>query len=101
MEIKPEVWHLANDSAVQKSAADVMKPLESSGVDTLEVRKGKKVLETFTRDDLPSFSPPAPVVQELQNVDAERITAMEIIKPSFQNDLTWVFSDGSGGESMH
>jgi hypothetical protein len=38
-------------------------------------------------------------VEILADLEAKRaaIVALEVIKPSFQEDLTWVFSDGSGG----
>ena len=96
-DVRREVLQLAADPAVQKAAADVMKPLATPDVDTFEVRNGKKTLDTYTRSDLPSFSYPEPIVQELKGVDEDRTVALEIIKPSFEDTLSWVFSDGSGG----
>lgn len=96
--VSPAVYHLASDPNVRKAAHDVVRPLHSEGVDTFEVRDNKRVVESVTREDLPAFElPPPDGARDIDDVDPERVLALEVIKPSFQEDLTWVFSDGSGG----
>lgn len=97
VEIKPEVFQLANDIHIQKAASCIMKPLASEGIEKFEVRRGKEIMETFTRDDLPAFRPVPQTERAIHNVDNERIVALEIIKPSFEDNLTWLFSDGNEG----
>lgn len=96
--VSPIVYQLASDAGARKAAQDVVRPLHSDGVDTFEVRENKRVIQSITRSDLASFDLPTNSVEsDISDVDPERITALEVIKPSFQADLTWVFSDGSGG----
>lgn len=96
--VSPVVYQLASDAGVRKAASDVVRPLHSEGVDTFEVRDNRRVIESITREDLPAFDVAATIGErDIPDVDPERVTALEVIKPSFQEDLTWVFSDGSGG----
>lgn len=96
VEVRPEVFQLANDQETRKAASAVMKPLTSHGIDRFEVRSEGHVT-AYGREDLPAFAPPRPVEQEITNVDTEQTVALEVIKPSFEDGLTWMFSDGSGG----
>jgi len=96
-DVKIEVITLLSDPQVQRAAADVMKPLRSEGVEKFEVREGKRVIEEFTRADLSSFAEPEPIIQELKNVDEKRVLALKVIKPSFEDNLAWLFSDGGDG----
>jgi hypothetical protein len=97
IEVSGEVYALASDMRIREAAAAVMKPLHSVGIETFEVREGKRVIEAVRRDDLPAFDIPPPVEEEIKDVRSERIVALQVIKPCFEDGLTWVFSDGSGG----
>jgi hypothetical protein len=98
VEVKPEVFALANDVTIRRAIADVVKPLYVTGIDTFEIRDGNRVIHSFGREDLPAFDVPKIEDDELEDLDSERIAAYEVIKPSFEDSLTWVFSDGSGGK---
>lgn len=91
------VYRLASNPDVRRAARDMVAPLEADGVETFEVREGRKVIESVRREDLQSFELPAAVMRELAGVDPERVVVLEIIKACFESDLTWSFSDGSGG----
>ena len=54
-------------------------------------------MESIQRDDLPAFELPTGGERDITDGDAEHVAVLEVIKPSFQADLSWVFSDGSGG----
>ena len=91
--VNPVVYQLASDPRVRQAAHDVVRPLHAEGVDTFEVRDGKRVVESIGRQDLPGFElPTAADPRAISDVDPERVTAVEVIKPSFQEDLSWVFS---------
>lgn len=95
--VNPTVYKLASDPQVRQAARDVVKPLYSDGVDTFEVRHGTRVVESIGRDDLQAFDLPTADQTDITDGDPERVAVLEVIKPSFQDELTWVFSDGSGG----
>ena len=97
--VSPIVYRMASDPRIRKAAHDVVRPLRAPGVDTFEVREGRRVVESVTRDDLHAFELAAdpPPDNSDADVDRGRIAALEVVKPSFQKDLTWVFADGSGG----
>ena len=95
--VNPTVYRLASDPQVRKAARDVVKPLYADGIDTFEVRQAGRVVESVRREDLPAFELPLGDERDLIDIDPERIAVVEVIKPSFQEQLSWMFSDGSGG----
>lgn len=93
--VSKDVYQLATDAACRKQAHDVVLPVHADGIDTFEVRKGKQVIESVKKEDLPSFELPSPQEQPLDPVP-EVTQVVEVVKPSFAEDLTWTLSDGSG-----
>ena len=91
--VSPIVYRMASDPRIRKAAQDVVRPLHAPGVDSFEVREGRSVVESVTRDDLHAFDD----FDGLDTFDRGRIAALEVIEPAFQKHLPWVFSDGSGG----
>ena len=92
--IVPEpVYRLASDKACREALQRVVHPLKTPGITVFQVRAGERVVEEVTTDDLPAFEVPDPTVQTLPEQPAHLLT-VEIIKPSFEKDLTWTFSDG-------
>ena len=100
VEVRPETLQIAEDVSVRTAAVAVMKPLTQPGIETFEIRRGKKAVETFSKEDLPAFSLPIPTEKQITDVDAERVAAFVVVKPSFEDDLTWMFSDGKGGNRL-
>lgn len=93
--VRGEVYEIANDHMCRQAAENVVKPLRSQGIDVFEVRKGRHVIEKVTKEDLPSFElpeAPAKILDEVPPITE----VVEIVKPSFDEDLTWTLSDGNG-----
>lgn len=99
--VNRSVYLLAQSPRVRKAAADAMKPLRDEGIDRFEVRdQDERPIETVSKSDLQSFAVPLSgelLQQQTDDGSAVRDMFLEVIKPSFQGDLRWVFSDGSGG----
>ena len=94
--VRAEVYQMASDPDCRKAAEGVVKPLKVEGIDKFETRQGKQIVEQVTKDDLPAFEVPAPPAKELEPAPPTT-QLVEIVKPSFDQDLTWTFSDGSAG----
>lgn len=99
--VSKHVYDLAKSPKVRKAASDAMKPLRDRGIDRFEVRDAEqKPIETVDKNDLEAFALPLSLEGATQAADGGssiREQLVEVIKPSFQGDLRWVFSDGSGG----
>ena len=94
--VRGAVYDMASDPICRASAEKVVKPLNLKGIDRFEVRKGQQVIETITKEDLPAFVLPIPPERILDDTPP-MIQVVEVVKPSFAEDLTWTLSDGSGG----
>jgi hypothetical protein len=98
--INKNVYLLANSPRVRKAASDSMKPLRDVGITEFQVRDAnQESVETVKKDDLEAFALPLSTETALPKDDGSSVREqlVEVIKPSFQGDLRWVFSDGSGG----
>lgn len=94
IDVKPEVVNLYNDEGIRQASLDVVKPLETTGIDTFEVREETGPIDIIKREDLPSFASLSVTPPEVPLVTSERDAALVVIKPSFDDDLKWMFSDG-------
>lgn len=91
--VPAEVYRLAESPKVRNDVAGVVRPLEKSGITSLEVRGANAREPLATHDDLAAFDPIVP--SETDPVVAPREALLEVIKPSFEKSLKWMFSDGS------
>jgi hypothetical protein len=88
-----EVVALYNDPAVRAAARKVVAPLERTGIDVFQVKdEQSQVVEEVTKADLPAFSE---AVTERRVTGSDLETVLQIVKPSFDERLMWMFSDGS------
>lgn len=94
IDVTTEVVSLYNDQEVRRAALGVVKPLEQPGIDTFEVKEGTKVVEIIKKEDLPAFVSMSPTITHEPLSQGERRAAIVVVKPSFENDLKWMFSDG-------
>lgn len=94
IDVKPEVVRLYNDEGIRKAALGIVKPLESEGIDTFEVREQNRAIDIINKEDLSSFVALSSAVPDIPLVETDRDAALVIIKPSFEDDLKWMFSDG-------
>ena len=93
IEVPPEVIRLFNDFNTRDAFHRVLKPLETEGVDRFEARENADIVESVTREEAPSLIIPESSGALLEERDREEY--FEIIKPSFGEDLKWMFSDGA------
>lgn len=94
IDITPELLELYNDVKVREAAERIIKPLEEPGVDTFEIKDADGVVqEIVTKEDIPSFE----ISSTPENVLVDETTEafFEVVKPSFDENLKWVFSDGN------
>jgi hypothetical protein len=94
IDVTAEVVSLYNDQEVRRAALGVVKPLEQPGIDTFEVKEGTKVVEIIKKEDLPAFVSLSPTITHEPLSQGERKAAIVVVKPSFEDDLKWMFSDG-------
>lgn len=94
IDVKPQVVDLYNDDEVRKAALGIVKPLESEGIDSLAVKDGLETFEIIKLEDLPAFNSLSKASPDELLLEGERKAALTIIKPSFDDDLKWVFSEG-------
>ena len=98
-ETTEEAIRLYEDRKIREDAADSVKPLEAEGIDTLEVRRGRETLETVQKNEREAFVAAAekPDYKTLEpTVKSSAQRAVEIVKPSFADDLVWTVSGGEG-----
>jgi hypothetical protein len=93
--VQGSVYLIASDPSCRDAVQKVVKPVSIEGIDAFEVRRGKQVIEKVTKDDLPSFE--VPEISKVLPEQPPTTQVVEIVKPSFDEDLTWTLSDGSGG----
>jgi hypothetical protein len=92
--VRHEVYEIAADPVCREAVLKVVKPVRTEGIEAFEVRRGKQVIERVTKDDIRSFDLPEPVAKALPAVPP--VTQLvEVVKPSFAEDLTWTLSDGT------
>ena len=94
IDANPKAVRLYNDEGIRQASLDVVKPLETSGIDTFEIREKTGTIDIFKREDLPSFANLSITPSEIPLIENERDAALVVIKPSFDEDLKWMFSDG-------
>jgi hypothetical protein len=93
-DITPELLALFNDLKVREAAEKVIKPLDDPGIDKFEIKdETGATQETITKDDAPAFE--IPDTPERVLVDETTEAVFEVVKPSFDENLKWMFSDGN------
>lgn len=95
IDITPELLELFNDLKIREAAERIIKPLEASGVDTFAILdKAGLPRYVVTKEDVSSFEVPSTPENVL--IDETNDAFFEVVKPSFDETLKWVFSDGNG-----
>jgi len=86
---------LYHNDAVRDAVRRVVQPMERPGIDELQIRRGKEVIEKITKDEAPIFLNPLDE-RGLQGKEIASIREayLHIEKPSFVPGQTWRFSDG-------
>lgn len=101
IEVKPEVYRLANEPKVRKYLDGVIQPLKKPGMTKIEVKRRNRTLQTVKKEEVAYLSvDPLEEEKVLEKEGVHEVTRtayLEIVKPSFKEDNKWSFSDGSGG----
>lgn len=93
--VNKNVYQLYLDPAAREATQRALAPLRNPGIDTFGVVDGKKPIELVRREDLPYFEAPEPIEPPSEDVaESTYVAAYEIVKPSFENGLKWMLSDG-------
>lgn len=92
IEVHPDTIRLYNDSSVREAVYGTVKPLESEGIERLEVKRQQKVIESVTKEEVGYFAP-APFEEPIHQ--EERIAAFEVVTLSFEDRYKWRFTDGN------
>lgn len=98
-EASPKTLDLYEDQRIRQDAAEAVKPVQSEGIDSFEVRRSGQVIERVEKPDVPNFQQAAekPDYRDADPAIASSAKrAVEIIKPSFADDLVWTVSGGEG-----
>jgi hypothetical protein len=95
IDVPQEVAKLYNDPGVRAAAQQIVAPLEKPGIEVFEVRDpdNRTAIERVTREDLPAFAAIAPAEKRITGSEFE--TVLQIVKPSFDENLKWTFFDGN------
>ncbi len=93
IEFPADVVRLFNDNAVRETLREVLNPLDKDGIDTFQIRRARRVVETVAKADLPYFATGGDAEEILR--DDERDAFLEIVSLSFKDSYKWRFSDGS------
>ncbi len=92
IEIPADVIRLFNDTPVREALRSVLRPLEKEGIDSFQVRRERKVVESVAKSELTYFS--STPNEELLR-EEERIALLELVTLSFKERYKWRFSDGT------
>lgn len=93
--VSQSVVKLYNSGEIRKSLEGALKPLERDGIDEFQVKQRDVVLETITKEEYQHFKAKTADIEQALT-EERRITHLEVIKPSFQENLKWTFSEGDG-----
>jgi hypothetical protein len=98
-EVQKETLELYEDRRVREDAAQSVKPVESEGVDTFEIARNGERLEVVTKPEAEGFRKAAEGPEkrtEEPTLESSAPRIVEIVKPSFADDLVWTVSAGEG-----
>jgi hypothetical protein len=90
-----DAFRVSADHKARSALEGATKPLTRTGMDRLEVRSGKEVIENISREEAGFMVTPSGPALERPLSDTEWDSVVEIVKPSFDEGLTWTVSDGA------
>ena len=85
-------FRLSKNGAVRRALEQTVKPLERDGIDAFKVQRKGKIIETVRKDEARYLAAPRDDGEQL--LDNVTETVLEVVKPSFDGDLKWKFSNG-------
>lgn len=94
LEVPPDALRLERDVRVRRSLADMVGPLDSEGVTTLELRREEITISSIERADVEAFRADLPEAAAELLSDSVREVYLTILSATFQEDRKWRLSDG-------
>lgn len=92
IEVEPDVIKLYHNLPVRKAAENIVKPLDRSGIEVLEVREQGEVVVSVKKEEAPYFSIGASDEEQLTST---REALLKIVTVHFVGKRRWTFSDGA------
>jgi len=93
LEVQREVVDLMRDVGVRRAVADVMRPVEQDGIESFQVRDGRRVVESVTKESVGGFVVPA---LEDEPLTVQRFRkAFSIVSLAFKEGNKWKLFDGN------
>ena len=97
IEARRDVANLYNDAGVLRASREVLRPLDMEGVDTLSIGDdAQEEPQIIEKSDVAAFE--APVAEQADEETLGTATSrriLRVVRPSFQEDFVWTFSDGT------
>lgn len=90
-----EAVELYRDLAVRRAAADAVKPLEKTGIESIRFGQKGQEPEVITKEDVLFFIAPSPDEEKI--IEDERRAAYTIVSISFKEGNKWRLHDGQNG----
>lgn len=86
------VNQLVQDRDVRQNLDATLKPLESPGIDTFDVRQNGETIQRITKNEMDIFR--TPPEEEERLVQMKQTMVLELVSPVFKDDRKWEFTDG-------
>jgi hypothetical protein len=102
-EVRGDVFQVYSDSEIRRDLDGVIKPLRNPGIERFEVKKDDEVIESVSREDIPSSRPAIDVDRELiadhqASVktlhEGEHTVSYPVIRLSYVDANKWTFGRG-------
>ena len=94
IDVSANVVSLFNNEDVRKAALGIVRPLERNGIDKLKLRSASPDVEIIEKEDYSAFMAVLDPDFEELILENEREAALTVVKPSFDENLRWTFSEG-------
>ena len=92
--IPAESVRLADNAAVRRPLAAMVRPVERQGVDVVRLRQDDQIVGEVVKEDLPAFQQIGTLDNREILSDSEREMYLTIRNAPFDTGLRWRFSDG-------
>jgi hypothetical protein len=80
---------------VRDAVKRLVRPLERAGIDEIQLKRDRQIVERITKDEAPAFLAPLDETgQPAREIASTREAYLRVDKPSFVPGQVWRFSDG-------
>lgn len=94
--VDPNTARLYKVDSIREAADLVIRPLRTNGFESLEVKKDLESLESISKEDAMEITELRSETQIIPGeLSSTREVLLRVLKPSFEENLKWRFSDGT------